>query len=514
MMAALRVSTSWRLAGLLDGIVALPDALDRPVTGLCADSREVEPGQVFVARRGASSDGARFIEPAVRAGAVAVLREGVPGFHVRADGVAEVYVADVAAATGVLADRFFDHPSRALEVVGVTGTNGKTSVSHFLAQALSAGDGPACGVLGTLGYGLYGHLRPSILTTPDAIAVHGELARQRAAGARQSIMEVSSHALEQGRVAAVRFDGAVLTNLSRDHLDYHGGMRAYADAKRKLFEAPALRYAAINADDHFGAELLAELRPDVRAVAYGVDGQEHAHAAPSEAPANWLRGRIEPSDGEADAAIALSIRGSFGEGSIESVLVGRFNAYNLLAALAVLLCMDWPLATALQRLSPVQAPAGRMQRFGGSDGAPLVVVDYSHTPDSLARALESLRARCRGRLWCVFGAGGDRDRGKRPMMGAAAARLADALVLTDDNPRGEDGDRIIEDIRAGIPEGVQVLTERDRAAAIRLALAHTGPLDIILVAGKGHENYQESRGVRRPFSDAAAVRAALEARRT
>jgi len=206
--------------------------------------------------------------------------------------------------------------------------------------------------------------------------------------------------------------------------------------------------------------------------------------------------------------------GSFGEGRLQTGLVGRFNAYNLLASLAVLLCMGWPLAAALQHLAAVEAPSGRMQRFGGVGGEPLVVVDYSHTPDSLARALDTLREQCKGTLWCVFGAGGDRDRGKRPMMGAAAAAHADAIVLTDDNPRAEDGDRIVDDIRPGIPEGFRVLAERDRAAAIALALADAGPADVVLVAGKGHENYQESQGTRRPFSDAAAVRAALKARRT
>jgi UDP-N-acetylmuramoyl-L-alanyl-D-glutamate--2,6-diaminopimelate ligase len=322
-------------------------------------------------------------------------------------------------------------------------------------------------------------------------------------------MEVSSHALDQGRVECVEFDGAVFTNLSRDHLDYHGGMQAYGDAKRKLFDCTALRYAVINEDDAYGAQLLEHCGARVQTVAYGVATHDEALPAPRNTP--WLRGHvIDPGD----CAITLSVTGSFGEGRLASGLMGRFNAYNLLAALGVLLCMDWPLATALQHLSRVQAPAGRMQRFGGDAGEPLVVVDYSHTPDSLARALESLREQCRGKLWCVFGAGGDRDRGKRPMMGAAAAAHADAIVLTDDNPRSEDGDGIIDDIRGGIPQGFQVSTERDRAAAIRLTVVRAVSGDVVLVAGKGHENYQESGGKRLPFSDAAAVRAALEARRT
>jgi UDP-N-acetylmuramoyl-L-alanyl-D-glutamate--2,6-diaminopimelate ligase len=514
MMAARRLSTSWRLAGLLDGVVAVPDTLDVAVSGLVADSREILPGQIFVARRGATTDGARFLDDAVAAGAVALVREGEPGCRRRGDGVVEVRVPGVVACTGLLASRFFDHPSRDLEVIGITGTNGKTSVAHFIAQAIdmaaaSAEGEKVCGVLGTLGHGLHGALRPSRLTTPDAIAVHGQLAELRGSGARKVVMEVSSHALDQGRVECVDFDGAVFTNLSRDHLDYHGGMQAYGDAKRKLFDCTALRYAVINEDDAYGAQLLEHCGARVQTVAYGVATRDEALPAARNTP--WLRGHvIDPGD----SAITLSVTGSFGEGRLASGLMGRFNAYNLLAALGVLLCMDWPLARALQRLARVQAPAGRMQRFGGDAGAPLVVVDYSHTPDSLARALESLRGQCPGKLWCVFGAGGDRDRGKRPMMGAAAAAHADAIVLTDDNPRSEDGDGIIEDIRGGIPEGFQVLTERDRAAAIRWTVLGAEPGDVVLVAGKGHENYQESDGRRLPFSDAAAVRAALEARRT
>jgi UDP-N-acetylmuramoyl-L-alanyl-D-glutamate--2,6-diaminopimelate ligase len=506
MMAAERLSTSWRLAGLLDGIVAIPDALDVPVTGLSADSRTLQAGQIFLARPGTSTDGTRFLDAAVDAGAAALVWTGEPGCRRRPDGVPEVQVPDVVACTGVLADRFFGHPSRDLAVIGVTGTNGKTSTAHFIAQALSAENAQSCGLLGTLGYGTPGALRASRLTTPDAIAVHGQLAELRAAGARQAVMEVSSHALDQGRVEGVGFDGAVFTNLTRDHLDYHGDMAAYGDAKGKLFDSSGLRYAVINEDDAFGARLLTARRADVETVSYGIDS--HAETLPAASDLPWIRAHLINPDA---LDISLSVRGSFGEGQLTTGLVGRFNAYNLLAALGVLLCMGWSLPSALQQLAAAKAPAGRMQRFGGAAGQPLMVVDYSHTPDSLARALESLRDQCTGKLWCVFGAGGDRDRGKRPMMGAAAAH-ADVIVLTDDNPRGEDGDRIVADIHAGIPDNVRVVIERDRAAAIALALAGTGPDDVVLVAGKGHENYQEIQGRRLPFSDAAAVRAALGAR--
>lgn len=508
MMAAERLSTSWRLAGLLDGIVRIPDALDLPVTGLSADSRTLAPGEIFLARRGTRTDGARFLDEAVAAGAAALVVEGEPGFRVRGDAVVEVQVADVVACIGLLADRFFDHPSRDMTVVGITGTNGKTSVAHFIAQALSADHPGSCGVLGTLGSGVHGALRPSVLTTPDAIAVHAQLAQWRARGVGRAVMEVSSHALDQGRVSAVHFDTAVFTNLSRDHLDYHADMQSYGAAKASLFASAGLGHAVINEDDDYGAQLLAGRRAGVHTVAYGLE--RYDQAPPAGPDLAWIRARLTDSGG---AGIELAVHSSYGEGRLASGLLGRFNGYNLLAALAVLLGMDMTLESALQRLARVQAPAGRMQRFGGEAGQPLVVVDYSHTPDSLARALESLRRQCTGSLWCVFGAGGDRDRGKRPLMGAAAAAYSDVIVLTDDNPRGEDGDRIIEDVRAGIAKAHRLFTERDRAAAIALALAGAGPRDVVLVAGKGHENYQEIQGRRLPFSDAAAVRAALEAQR-
>ncbi|MDX1433603.1 MAG: UDP-N-acetylmuramoyl-L-alanyl-D-glutamate--2,6-diaminopimelate ligase [Gammaproteobacteria bacterium] len=511
-MAAERLASSWRLAGLLGDGVEISEELDVPVSGLSSDSRTIEAGQVFFARRGNVTDGALHIEDAVRAGAAAVVRAGAPAVSRRADGVVEVCVEDVAAAIGAAADRFYQSPSRALTVIGVTGTNGKTSVAHFVAQAFARiGEAP-CGVLGTLGQGLPGALRASALTTPDAIAVHRALAELRAQGARHAVMEVSSHALDQGRVAGVAFDGAVFTNLTRDHLDYHDGMQAYADAKRKLFEVPALRFAVVNADDAFGRRLIAARRAGLRTIAYAASGVDGAHAAPRvEGEVERLEARIDTSGDGIAMDIVMHVGGEFGEGRLRSGLIGRFNAYNLLAAMGALLAIGWPFDRALRALASVEAPAGRLQRFGGGD-RPLVVVDYSHTPDSLGRALETLRPICRGRLWCVFGAGGDRDRGKRPMMGAAAAAHADVLVLTDDNPRGEDGDRIIEDIRPGIPEGATVHTERDRAAAIARAIAEAARDDVVLVAGKGHENYQEVAGRRLPFSDAAAVRAALEAR--
>ncbi|MDX1432927.1 MAG: UDP-N-acetylmuramoyl-L-alanyl-D-glutamate--2,6-diaminopimelate ligase [Gammaproteobacteria bacterium] len=510
-MAAERSPPTRCLAELLAGAAEVPAALDVAVTGLALDSREVAPGDAFFARRGRSTDGAHFADDAVRRGAVAVVRAGPAGGRRRADGVVEIGVADVARAVGLAAHRFYGEPSARLRVVGVTGTNGKSTVAHFLAQCLGAGehgDARPCGVLGTLGHGIYPHLEASRLTTPDAITVHRWLAEIAATGARDTVMEVSSHALDQGRVAGVAFAGAVFTNLTRDHLDYHADMEAYGETKRQLFATENLGFAAVNGDDPFGVRLARDIdgaraqRP--RLLVYGMD--DAAGDLPSRA--ERVRGRLGALD---EHGLRLEVAAGGARGDLSVPLLGRFNAYNLLAALAALLAMDWALPAALARLATVRPPAGRMERFGGARD-PLIVVDYSHTPDSLLRALESLRAQCAGKLWCVFGAGGERDPGKRPAMGAAAAAHADEIVLTDDNPRGEDGDTIIAGIREGIPDERRVVVERDRARAIAMTVAAAATSDVVLVAGKGHESYQEVRGVRHPFSDADTVRAALEAR--
>ncbi len=311
-------------------------------------------------------------------------------------------------------------------------------------------------------------------------------------------MEVSSHALDQGRVAGLRFATGAFTNLSRDHLDYHGDMDAYAEAKARLFAWPGLESAVINRDDPYGRSFIARLE-GARLVTFGTGGADGL-------PGQHLTAHAISLSRE---GIEIEVEGPFGKAPLYAPLAGRFNASNLLAALGVLLAEGIDGVEALRRLASVRAVPGRMEPFGGR-GQPLAVVDYAHTPDALAKALEALRAQVRGRLWCVFGCGGDRDPGKRALMGAQAATGADSLVVTDDNPRGEDGDRIVEDILAGIPASTPVTVERDRLAAIRAAVAAAGPDDAVLVAGKGHETYQEIAGIRRPFSDASAVRAALE----
>ena len=478
------------------------------VRGLCSDSREVLPGDVFFARTGRCIDARRFVDAACEAGAVAAVYVGGGEVRRHPGGAWLVPVDDLPACLGRAAARFHGHPSRALEVVGVTGTNGKTSVAHLVARAMALvhRTPSRCAVLGTLGYGSLDRLEPAPLTTPDPITVHRWLADMRGAGVRHVVMEVSSHALDQGRVAGVRYTTAVFTNLSRDHLDYHRDMRAYGRSKRRLFETEGLRFAVINLDDGFGRRLLGQVPESVRLLGHRLAGDRASERVPSCRSRLEIVGRLMRSGA---AGLELLIHTPWGEGAIRSRLLGRFNAQNLLGALSVLLSLDVGLDAACRALSGVGPVAGRMQCLGGRDRTPLVVIDYAHTPDALASALRALRDQSRGRVWCVFGCGGDRDPGKRPQMGAVASALADSLVITDDNPRGEDGWRIIEEIRAGVTDASRVRVERDRRAALRFAVEHAASEDVVLVAGKGHETCQEIGGVRRPFNDAAEVRRLL-----
>ena len=495
-MAAETLMSDRLLSVLLDDLAAVAPEADREIQGLCLDSRTARAGDLFLACAGGRGHGLDFVDQAVAAGVAAVAWEPVPG-HDEASverAVPAIAVPDLSARLGLIADRFYHEPSRDLFVAGITGTNGKTSCSRFLAQALDVPDAP-CGVIGTLGYGIGTDLVPTGYTTPDAVAVHGLLDDLRGRGAKRVAMEVSSHALHQGRVNAVRFDLALWTNLSRDHLDYHGDMEAYAEAKARLFAVPGLRFAVVNLDDDYGRRLWQALPAGVEAVGYGLDVET------SDADARVVRGHDPRFTQE---GFSLRVTSPWGEGELRAGLLGRFNAGNLLGVLAALLVMGVPLAEALRRLAAVHTVPGRMERFGGGD-KPLAVVDYAHTPDALEQALTALREHCRGKLWCVFGAGGERDTGKRPAMGAAAERLADRVVLTDDNPRGDDPTQIVVDILAGIRNPDATYIRRDRGEAIAFALGHARADDVVLVAGKGHEDYQEVRGRRLAFSDRELV---------
>jgi len=498
--------STWSLRALLASWVELAPADDREIASLAIDSRQVEPGALFLAC--ASHGAAEHIAEAAGRGAAAVLTRGVrPGGQATL-GIPVVAVDDPVALAGHVADRFYGHPSHHMSVIGVTGTNGKTSVSHYIARALVAWQPHArpvtapCGLLGTLGYGLYGNLAAGTLTTPDALRVHQVLASCRAKGARYAVMEVSSHGLEQERLAGVEFTTAVFTNLTRDHLDYHGDMATYAAAKQRLFEHPALQYAVINALDPFGGVLVDALCSRTEALTYAL---HETPPAPGQMPAAMVLGWVEARERD---ALVIGVNTPWGSGRIDAPLLGRFNAENLLAALATLLLSGVPIERATAMLCETKALPGRMECIS-IDGSPMVVVDYAHTPDALGRALQELRAHCTGTLWCVFGCGGERDAGKRPQMGAIAAEHADRVVLTDDNPRCEDGQRIVEDVLTGVQDKTGFEVERNREQAIRLAVRAAGREDVILVAGKGHEPYQEIAGERHRFSDVETVRRLL-----
>ncbi len=501
MMAAPRLGDGISLAALLDGLAEGARLPDLMVHGLASDSRSLCAGDLFLAVAGLRDHGLDHLDQALARGAAAVVWEPAAGRLPGELPVPAVAVAGLGQRLGVIADRFYGHPSRDLCCIGVTGTDGKTSVTHFIATAL-AGAGRSCGLLGTLGYGLPGELRAPTHTTPDALRLQAELAALRDKGAVAVAMETSSHALHQGRCNAVAFDVAVLTNLSRDHLDYHGSLQAYADAKRRLFRSPGLSAWVLNADDAFGRELAAAPPAGVQVIRYargaGFDRRagrgEWLHATRVESLARGLRVTLETS--------------AWGGAVLESRLLGGFNAANLLAALGALLAAGTGFEAALEHLARVETVPGRMEAFGGP-GQPLVVVDYAHTPNALDNALHALRAHCRGELVCVFGAGGDRDRGKRPQMGAVAEAGADRVILTSDNPRSEDPQRIIGEIAAGAREPVRLQRIVDRAEAIDAAIAAAGPDDLVLVAGKGHEDYQQIGARRLAFSDRVRVQQAL-----
>jgi UDP-N-acetylmuramoyl-L-alanyl-D-glutamate--2,6-diaminopimelate ligase len=485
------------LAGIVPGIsrgISIPD--------LTADSRSVTKDALFLALPGISGHGVAFAAEAAARGARVVLWDPVRGYESPRlpAGIVAYAIPDLRRHAGTIADRFFAMPSAELAIAGITGTNGKTTCAHLIAAALER-DGWRGAYSGTLGYGVVDSLRPVTHTTPDCVTVHRQLAALRDAGHRYVGMEVSSHALDQERVAGVRFDTAVFTNLTRDHLDYHGTLEAYGAAKARLFSRPGLKRCAINIDDPFGREIANRMADHVAVTAYWTDPRREEAIGEHYFRAREVRPRR--------SGLELHFASSRGSGVIRSRLIGDFNADNLLAALAVLTGWGMPLAEAVGALAACSAPPGRMETFGAGIGQPLVVVDYAHTPDALRKALRALRRHAPGRLFCVFGCGGDRDPGKRPMMGAIAEEIADVVVLTDDNPRSEDPSRIVAAIQRGMQEPRRARVLHDREAAIHSALAEAGPTDAVLVAGKGHEDYQIVGAEVRALSDRAIVRAAL-----
>ena len=487
------------------------------ITRLVTDSRVVTPGDTFVAYPGGTADGRQFIGQAIANGANAVIWEARGFSWNNAWQLPNLAVTNLRHHAGEIADHVYGSPSQKLWIVGITGTNGKTSCCHWVAQSLCA-LGKKTALIGTLGNGFHPDLQPTLNTTPDAIRVHDLFADYLAHDAQAVAMEVSSHALEQGRVNGVQFDVALLTNLSRDHLDFHGNMQSYAAAKRRLFDWQQLKYAVLNLDDAFGAELAEQLRDTgVEVVGYGLN--DDALALAERLGLRMVYG----------GALHMNVHGfrtqihsSWGSGNLQGTLIGRFNVSNLLGVMAVLLVTGIPFNHALRELSGISAVPGRMQTLGNGVGCPTVVVDYAHTPDALEKVLHTVRniighksiENCDGKLICVFGCGGDRDRGKRPMMGAIAAKLADIVILTSDNPRGEEPLDIIAAIVSGITSEQRTANNtyqiiEDRATAITQAVLNAHAADVILIAGKGHETYQEIKGVKYPFSDADVAQHAL-----
>ncbi len=493
-----------RLAKLLEGLVAVSakDALligEMEVNGLALDSRVVQEGDLFIALPGAKQHGLTFAGIAINKGACAVLFDLAGDGRRLAEHITEIPVIpaeSLAWVLGELAARFYDDPSRNLEVIGITGTNGKTSCSQFLGQMLED-----CGIIGTLGWGEWGQLNKTVNTTPDALTVQQILAKFITEKKKTVAMEVSSHGLDQGRVNGVHFKGAVYTNISRDHLDYHGTMDDYLAAKLKLLQMPGLQFAVLNLDDP-NCETIAAVTPETIAI-WGVS-TKGKYCAPGETvnAGNLQHG----SDG-----IEFDVHWRGQKQKVCVPLYGDFNVENVLCVSAVMLAMGYSLvdtATKLGRLKPI---TGRMERCGGKTNNLNVFVDYAHTPDALYRVLESLRQHCLKDLWVVFGCGGNRDAGKRPQMGAIAEQWADRVIVTDDNPRFESNIHIAEEIMTGCSSGKAIVIQ-DRKTAIQHAIDQAAEQDYIVIAGKGHENYQEIDGVQYPFNDKLIAEDALTGR--
>ena len=487
---------------LRDLMVNTPSAglsVSDPITAIAYDSRRVAPGAVFVALKGLKADAVAFADQAVGRGAKAIVAESAKSANVNVPWIA---VKDARLALALLADRFFDHPSRRMPVVGVTGTNGKTTTSYLLSSILDAA-GFRAGMLGTVAYRIAGEDREASRTTPEAPDVQQLLNEMLERGSKSAVMEVSSHALSLKRVDGMRFAAGVFTNLTRDHLDFHDDMEAYFAAKRRLFEMlPEGAPGIINLDDPRGASLV-EMAS--RPVTYAIAATADVTPGPVDMTLSGLRFEVTTPRGVVH---------------VKSKLVGRPNVYNILASTATAISLDLPIAAIERGITNLPGVPGRFEVVSGEKDDLTVVVDYAHTDDALRNLLETARPLTSQRLVTVFGCGGDRDRSKRPLMGMIAARLSDVVVITSDNPRSEEPQRIIEEIERGIPAGTQASTRTptvesvvERAEAIERAISIASKGDVVLIAGKGHEKYQQIGDRVLPFDDGEVARAALARRR-
>ena len=495
-MPAEQLNSAPTLAELLRGFA---DAPAIPVTGISSDSRLLAEGDLFLACQGIASHGVDYLDEALAAGVVAVAFDGSTADLPASIGVPVIAVDDLAGKLGEIANRFYDYPSRKLKVIGITGTNGKTTVAWLVAQCQML-LGESCGYVGTLGYGVRELAGTEGMTTPAAVELHGRLAAFAEQQATCAAIEVSSHALSQRRVDGVRFEAALFTNLTRDHLDYHADMRQYFDSKASLFLDADVRSRIVNIDSDWGSELASRCGAD----AVIVSTQPDRVADRTEAHRHHLFIR---SVAATERGSDFAFTSSWGDGDVSLPLPGEFNVENAALVLTLLLEQGVDLKTACAALSQVSAPPGRMQRASSQGVA--TYVDYAHTPGALRSALEALRAHCEGNLWCVFGCGGERDAGKRPLMASAAEEVADHVVVTSDNPRNESPDSIIDAIVGGLRHPERATIIEDRAAAIAWAIGHAATDDVVLIAGKGHETYQQFGNKARPFSDLLVARAAL-----
>ncbi|MDH5611651.1 MAG: UDP-N-acetylmuramoyl-L-alanyl-D-glutamate--2,6-diaminopimelate ligase [Gammaproteobacteria bacterium] len=499
------------LRALLAGFIVpelLNDCDDVQVNGLCIDSRKAKKDNLFFAYQGEISHGLMFAEAAVKNGAITIIWDECEGCGAIVRKVSKqvccLYCEDLKMKMGQIADRFYQHPSSQLKVTGVTGTNGKTSIAHFIAQCMDEAD-KRCGVLGTLGNGFLGELNKTGLTTADALSVHRDLEMLRANHAETVVMEVSSHGLHQGRVNGVVFDAAIFTNLSHDHLDYHKTLSAYAEVKRKLFFMPGLKTAVINLDDEYGRILAKECKGHLTVWGYSLEcdfenWQGCAHhfvrAVSIKAVARGFEVTVKTPEGNGDLFIPL---------------LGNFNVSNTLAVLSILLINNRSLEEALKKLAEISPVPGRMEVVVVND-APTVVVDFAHTPDALEEACRAVRAHFDGQLWCVFGCGGDRDRSKRPLMAKVAQDFADKVIVTSDNPRSENPQNIVDEIVEGFDDKSKVKVILDRREAIACAIEHAQKNDVVLLAGKGHESIQIVGKEVFEFDDRLVARECLEMR--
>ena len=491
------------LSILLKSIVFISDTINYEVSGLQLDSRKLTPGELFIAVQGSHLDGKQYIAEAIRKGAVAILIEADEKNMTWQDHIPLIPVPALKQKLGHLASRFYGEPAHHLRMMGVTGTNGKTSCTHFIAQILESFH-IHCGLIGTLGAGFYGHLEETGLTTPDAITVQATLKNFLKHHAKAVAMEVSSHSLDQGRVNDIPFEIGIFTNLTQDHLDYHGTMAAYAAVKKRFFDEWPMRYAVINADDPYGETWIESLKNKHQSMfLYGLRKPALAASIPS-IYTTHIQLSLQ--------GIKVFLHSPWGEREIALPLIGQFNLSNVLAVLTALCLYGLPFDEVCDHLAQLKPVPGRMQLFGG-DRKPLVVVDYAHTPDALEKVLEALRDHTQGKLICVFGCGGDRDREKRPHMAAIAESLADHVIVTNDNPRHEAPEQIVLEMMKGFkqPECVSVILDRSQAIEDSIQLASSG--DCVLIAGKGAERYQQIGDEKIPFDDAEWVKKFLDLHR-